>query len=194
GGRWGWGGRGWGGSESAAGPVNRTWRSPGPASRRCSTRWPGRSNRTPISGTSGGQLSGRTEHKEVRPMLVFPRLVRGVALLAPAALVAVFAVLAAGDPPASEPPAAANPAPRTDRFGDPLPAGVLVRLGTPRSRANIASFGVLPDGTVVTVSPFVEVSVWPPKAERPGEPVRLIGPKAPPFDPRPAVSPDGRYV
>lgn len=114
--------------------------------------------------------------------------------------VLVFVAMAAGswthaaDPPKTESPRTGNPAGRTDLFGDPLPDGVLLRLGTTRSRASIAGFGVLPDGSVVTVSPSVEVSVWPAKGDRPGEPIRLPGFTLPPFDPRPAVSPDGRYV
>ena len=79
---------------------------------------------------------------------------RSALLLAPAAamLAAIGVVLAASggpatDPPKAEPPRPANSAaiapPRTDRFGDPLPEGVLMRLGTTRSRASIAGLGVL---------------------------------------------------
>ena len=103
------------------------------------------------------------------------------------------------DPPKVDPPPAAEQTadqsiPRTDLFGDPLPDGVLMRLGTTRSRASIAGFGILPDGTVVTASPYAEVRIWSPKADRPGERGRLPVKEARFFNPRPAVSPDGRYV
>lgn len=106
------------------------------------------------------------------------------------------------DPPQVEPPRpAADPAKRTDRFGDPLPDGALVRLGTLRDRAIIQAFGTAPDGTVVTVGHptdgkriAAEARVWPPNADRPGEPFRLGDFERGTFSPCAAVSPDGRYV
>jgi WD40 repeat protein len=140
--------------------------------------------------------------KPVACVLFFATL---FALLAAAAsaLIAVGVVLAAGgpptaDPPKVDPPKPANPTtapqPRVDLFGDRLPDGVLMRLGTTRSRAGISSFGILPDGTVVTTSTTAEVLVWPPKGDRPGAPVRLTTPGPRTRDPLAVVSPDGRYV
>ena len=125
-------------------------------------------------------------------------------LLTPAAvtLAAIGAVLAAGggpvDPPKADPPKPANstaaPPPRADLFGDPLPDGAVMRLGTTHSRAGINSFGILPDGTVVTTGTAAEVRTWPTKGDRPSEPVRLLMPGPKPLDPLAVVSPDGRYV
>ena len=131
---------------------------------------------------------------------------RSALLLAPAAamLAAIGVVLAASggpatDPPKAEPPRRAKshrigPAPRTDRFGDPLPDGVVMRLGTIRSRASIAAFGIAADGTVVTASTAAEVSIWPPRSERPTETIRLTDLKTSRSWTKVAVSPDGRFV
>ncbi|MBN9517170.1 sigma-70 family RNA polymerase sigma factor, partial [bacterium] len=60
-----------------------------------------------------------------------------VGLLVVLSGLALVAAPAQTDPP--PPPAA--PQPRTDLFGDPLPDGAMLRLGTTRSRADIAGFG-----------------------------------------------------
>jgi RNA polymerase sigma factor (sigma-70 family) len=120
-------------------------------------------------------------------------------------IIALGAVAAAGlpssDPPPIQPNApptppdapTAEPGPRTDLFGDALPEGVVMRLGTVRSRAAISSFGILPDGTVVTVGRTPEVRTWSPTSDKPGAPVRL-----PLTDPDlylyPQVSADGRFI
>jgi RNA polymerase sigma factor (sigma-70 family) len=118
------------------------------------------------------------------------------------ALVALGVVLAAGARPASDAPPAepprvlapgAEPAPRTDVFGDPLPAGVLVRLGTTRGRAGIHSFGFLADGTVVTVGPNLDVRTWGPGSDVPGAAVLLPLTDSDPYL-FPQVSADGRFV
>jgi RNA polymerase sigma factor (sigma-70 family) len=148
------------------------------------------------TAAAGGPLMGAVAS------LARPRT-RAWGRLAPVAvtLLAVGAVLAgAGQPSATDPPpspahaAADPPAPRVDRFGDPLPDGVVMRLGTTRARATIAGFGISPDGAVVSVTPNGDISVWPARGERPvaaaGIPVAASGR----FVPRAAVSPDGRYV
>jgi RNA polymerase sigma factor (sigma-70 family) len=128
----------------------------------------------------------------------------GVSLLlasAVAAVAALSAVLAAGgrpvDPPKAEPPRPANataaPPPRADLFGDPLPDGVLVRLGTTRSRAGVHSFGLLPDGTVVTVGPNLDIRTWSPTTDQSSEPVLLALDKPDPYL-CPQVSADGRFI
>ncbi|HEX4608216.1 MAG TPA: sigma-70 family RNA polymerase sigma factor [Urbifossiella sp.] len=101
---------------------------------------------------------------------------------------------AAGPPPPPTRDAADSPGPRVDRFGDPLPDGVLMRLGTIRARAAVASFGVAPDGSVVTASPAGEVHVWPLTGDRPAASTRLPVTVSQEFVPRPAVSPDGRFL
>src|SRR5262245_8621614 len=138
--------------------------------------------------------------------LAGPQTSLRAALLAPVAvtLVIVGAVVAGfarpvvepstADPPRPvKPETADEPAPRTDQFGDPLPDGVIARLGTIRSRAGLHSFGFLADGTVVTVGPNLDVRTWSPKSDKSGDPVTL-----PLADPDrylyPQVSLDGRFV
>ncbi len=50
-------------------------------------------------------------------------------------------------------------APRLDRFGDPLPAGVLARLGTVRfHRCSCAAYS--PDGKIIATADSDEVNLW----------------------------------
>jgi WD40 repeat protein len=124
--------------------------------------------------------------------------------LAPALVVAALgAMLAGADHPTTEQPAD-PPAPpalgpssqmveKTDQFGDPLPDGVIARLGTTRSRAGIDSFGFLADGTVVTVGPNLDVRTWSPKSDQSAAPI-LLPLKGPHAHLYPQVSPDGRFV
>lgn len=104
---------------------------------------------------------------------------------------AIFAFAAscclAGPSPAAEPV-------KADRYGDPLPPGALLRLGTLRNRAPITSFGIAKDGTVVTAGPGAEVRRWRATDDRSGEPIPLPlkGPAT--SNNYPQVSPDGRLV
>jgi RNA polymerase sigma factor (sigma-70 family) len=108
-----------------------------------------------------------------------PQISFRVTLLASVTLVlatmgVIFAVAAnpAADlPTADQPPANLNKASdetskRLDLFGDPLPDGVLARLGTLRSRACIQSFGLLADGTVVTLGSKLDIRTWSPKSDK----------------------------
>src|SRR5262245_18587624 len=125
-----------------------------------------------------------------------------VVLLAPVAvLAAIGGVLAGvGHPAASpeaEPPrpstreAAAEPVPRTDRFGDPLPAGALARLGTARHRAAGAHVAVTPDGkTVVTAGNDLVVRTFDAATGNTRETRTLDGPPTS----HTALSADGRYL
>jgi WD40 repeat protein len=89
------------------------------------------------------------------------------------------------------PDAAAQP--KLDRHGDPLPDGAVMRLGTVRQRASVTGFGVLADGTVVTVGQKGEVREWAQDEDTSSLPIPLIlpGPQAHGY---PQVSPDGSRV
>ncbi|AWM38390.1 ECF RNA polymerase sigma factor SigE [Gemmata obscuriglobus] len=80
---------------------------------------------------------------------------------------------------------------RADAFGDPLPAGAMVRLGTTQHRAPGAHVAVTPDGkTVVTVGNDLVVRTFDPVTGDTREVRTLDGPPAY----QTALSADGRYL
>ncbi len=90
---------------------------------------------------------------------------------------------------------AADP-PEKDAFGDPLPEGALLRLGTVRGPAPITSFGIQKDGTVVSVSDGgagIELRRW--KTDAPSAAAPVLLPLADGSRGSTAqVSADGKYV
>ncbi|MDY3559105.1 sigma-70 family RNA polymerase sigma factor [Gemmata sp. JC673] len=71
----------------------------------------------------------------------------------------------------AEPPAQVRT--RADAFGDPLPAGALMRLGTLRGAATVTSFGIVADGAVLTVGEEGDLRLWQPESDTPEPAVRL---------------------
>src|SRR5947208_17092328 len=67
-------------------------------------------------------------------------------------------------------------APRTDRFGDPLPAGALMRLGTIRLRARASAVAFTADGkTILTATGAHGMTRWDAATGRPREEFALPG-------------------
>jgi WD40 repeat protein len=89
---------------------------------------------------------------------------------------------------------AADPPAKTDRYGDPLPVGALMRLGTLRNRAPITGFGIANDGTVVTVGPGADVRRWDPTDDKSEDPIQLPLTGSETSNNYPQVSPDGKLV
>jgi WD40 repeat protein len=90
---------------------------------------------------------------------------------------------------------AADP-PKKDAFGDALPEGALLRLGTTRGRAPIYSFGIQKDGTVVSVTDTdegVAVRLWDTDAHSATAPLLFpLADKS--YRGAAQVSADGKYV
>src|ERR1700685_1843202 len=69
-------------------------------------------------------------------------------------------------PPSAEPPMPAVPVPgdsrRIDRYGDPLPEGAIMRLGTVALRMEgFAALGFRQSGEIVGVADDLKLRVWP---------------------------------
>ncbi len=72
--------------------------------------------------------------------------------------------------------ARAQPAPRTDRFGDPLPAGAILRLGTTRLRATASAVAFASDGkTILTTTGAYTLARWDAATGRLREEIELPG-------------------
>lgn len=94
--------------------------------------------------------------------------------------------------PAVEPPAAqAKSEPRRDRYGDPLPPGVLARLGTVRLRHGVFRFAFSPDGKrIASAGTDGFVRIW--STETGKEERRLDGHRGAAY--AVAYSPDGKWI
>ncbi|HEY7311970.1 MAG TPA: sigma-70 family RNA polymerase sigma factor [Gemmataceae bacterium] len=146
-----------------------------------------------ILRTALGLAESGTRHLSALPL----KLVLTLTLTAGAIAVVASAVTrreATPTPPAS---AADSPKPReenqarTDRYGDPLPAGALVRLGTVRLRHNAFRFAFAPDGKrIASAGNDGLVRIW---RTATGEEVgRLEDHRGPAY--AVAYSPDGKQI
>jgi RNA polymerase sigma factor (sigma-70 family) len=102
--------------------------------------------------------------------LLMARLKIAVLILATAVVVSAFAYrLSAGgeSPLAAEEQRADGQKPDTDRYGDPLPPGAVVRLGTVRFRVASVAMAFLPDGkTVVSAEQGGGIKLWDARSGR----------------------------
>src|SRR5262249_917959 len=82
---------------------------------------------------------------------------------------------------------------RVDRFGDPLPEGALMRLGTVGLRLpGIAGVGIRPSGELVALTGDMRLHVWP--ADGQSEPRVINITDKPEWSMREALAPDARFV
>src|SRR5262249_5042541 len=83
--------------------------------------------------------------------------------------------------------------PRVDLFGDPLPDGAIMRLGTVGFRVpNLAGVGFRPNGDLVGLTEQLELYIW--QANNPSKPqVKSLSPK-PEHGWRRAISANAQYV
>ena len=96
-------------------------------------------------------------------------------------------------PAADQPDKPAKATAHVDRFGDPLPEGALMRLGTVQFRVPyMIEVGLRPNGELVAVDERLKMHVWPPDGKSPPKVTSIAGDKRSSgwF----AVSPDARFV
>src|SRR4051794_35949838 len=75
----------------------------------------------------------------------------------------IIAAVASGGGRAGERPPLATPTPRLDTFGDPLPDGAVLRLGTTRLRhAHVFAFAFDPEGRLVSFGRDYVLRTWDP--------------------------------
>lgn len=128
-------------------------------------------------------------------MVIYKRLIAPAWVIM--ATTFVSAALLVGHPGFAEEPKAAENKPepdavRVDRYGDPLPRGAIIRLGTVRYRFQSTGLAFLPDGeTVVSAKWAGVISFW--KA-RTGKLVRQIDPGKLQISDGFAVSRDGTHL
>src|SRR5437764_907898 len=85
--------------------------------------------------------------------------------------------------------AACGAEPRVDRFGDPLPEGALMRLGTVGLRVpGVAGVGFRPSGELVALSSDLRLHVWPTDGKSKPEVINIT--EKPEFSDREALAPD----
>ena len=97
-----------------------------------------------------------------------------------------------GEPAASERPAHGQ-IQRTDLYGDPLPEGALVRLGSLRLRhAGLSDFVLPPNGKTILSAGGSVVCSWDLATGRPVREIRLQGPAAPGL--HGSLAPDGKLL
>ena len=89
---------------------------------------------------------------------------------------------------------AADPPAKTDRYGDPLPPGALMRWVRSATARPITGFGIQKDGIVVTVGPGADVRAGTPRTTRARSRSALPLERAKTFNNDPQVSPDGKLV
>jgi RNA polymerase sigma factor (sigma-70 family) len=131
------------------------------------------------------------------PMLKLKTVCLGLAVVAAVGLGAGLLFAPAPEPEtpaASSPPATvqAKAEPRRDRYGDPLPAGAVARLGTLRFRASgeIQALAFAPDGKTLAVSSHSGLDLFDAAN---GKRIKHLSSATPAVDPI-VFSPDGKYL
>lgn len=109
--------------------------------------------------------------------------------VAGAAIAFIATSVAATEPRLASPETAV----RTDRFGDPLPDGAVLRLGTVGFRVpNVAGIGFRPNGELVAFTEDLRLYIWP--ADGTPKPKITALTEKPQFGWRRALSPNARFA
>jgi RNA polymerase sigma factor (sigma-70 family) len=125
-------------------------------------------------------------------------LVRVTAVALVGAAISIAAALGGSQestpkPAAEQPPKPAPPAARLDRFGDLLPDGALMRLGTVQFRVpHLVGVGFRPSGELVALTEHMELYVWPADTKLKPTVTSLAGKK--PMYGWQAISPNAHFV
>lgn len=156
---------------------------------------PGRFAVGPVPGAAAALAAS-----EARPAAWVGRVTTFAAVAVAAGLGVVWVApplpaprVAGQTPTASDAAPAAAPVDRTDSFGDPLPVGAVLRLGSIGFRAaELAGVGVRPSGEIVGVAESLALYVWP--ADGRGQPKLIPLPGYPDPGAWRAISPDARFA